>query len=728
MWNIWKYVSLYLLITIHNVVCSNSISSGIHSVSQWDIQNDTIGRYNLLHGGHLMIANACPEFEYSNTGTRINLCDSKLYYLRKVPYPWRNWDNQLGNYTEYILDYAPVSNKLLPEVNCIFKIVDYPKHTVLIRMNLSKQIETNWISPMSQAQWSIQMDSKHTRILNIPPDNDLQSFYVSVTPSGITKDTSNYVTAFYEHGTESHKGLVVGFLEHTIFKTGIEFTDQMITAVAGANGELLTRDRIPHGIVNVSYSPWLLVHMNYDWRLGMEVYADMIAQSSPQSASIHTLAGTAPIASWNSWAMAVGHIGQPNKTNLFAASDVLENLTSSHFGPRQYIVRDAVYNLNQSITNQWISHVHSYTNQHTGTYSSPTVLYQKSQTADYYVNCDDEYCTPGTHTSHCYLFNDIILKDKSGQPILPLNELLLKSSKRILDVTHPITSCMLQNRSQQIKHNNMSLVKYDFLNYAAFEGHHYNQTIARTGMQAYTYLLSLIDKVWNQTVILNYGISLPFPVGAGMTIRRHTCDQMYGGVAYSMNSYTYGWWLSRLYMLNPDMIAFQEDYWFNPPLSKITKQFAMDYTSRVSKAVVVGGLYESGDDLSNATNVKLVQTYIGNPRVNTMWSRSKVGYPETMFRPVIQSSRVDIPLLSSVQPASIYIRQNGDIAIFNFGLFVKTFFINISQEIHTFNNKTITCVDIWTNQIRDMVNPNILKYTVPKTSSVLLECRPGNHS
>ena len=719
MWSVLICINIFLLTFISSVYGTPK--------NLWNIQNDTIGRYNLLYKDNLMIANACPEFKYSNTGTRINVCDANIYKLRDITYPVSYTDDILGNYTEYIYDYTPISNKKLPEVNCVFTLLETPMNSLLIRINLSKNIETNWISPMSNAQWSIQVDSKDTRILNVPPDNDVQSFWVSSEPTGLTQDTSNYVTAFYEHSKNKnpsnyHKGLIVGFLEHTIFKTGIEFTDQNINAIAGVNGLLLTRDRIPHGIVNISRSPLLFVHMNSDWRSGMEAYAEMIAKLSPQSESIQSLRGSPPIAGWNSWAMSAGHISQPTKQNLFAASDVLENLTSSFFGPTQYIVRDAIYNLNKNMTKEWITHVYSHSNQKTGSYSSPIILFKDVITEkNIYINCEMNTCSNSTQKD-CYKVDDIILKDSEHNPITPINDIII-NNKCILDVTHPAFICMLKNSTQKIKQNNMSFIKYDFLNYAAYEGNYYNKSIARTGMEAYTYMVTQIGNMWDKSVILDYGISIPFPVGPGMTLRRHTCDQMFGGIAYYMNAYTYGWWLSRLYMLNPDMIAFQENYWFKPGFKNITKIFSMDYKSRVAKSVVVGGFYANGDDLTNQSNVKVVQTYMGNKKVNTMWQQTKVGFPESVFRPITYAPHIQIPILKSIVPANIYIRQNGDIAVFNFGIFPKTYDINITKEISSFINKTIQCHDIWTTQTIPVVNNNSISIYLHKTTSTLIECR-----
>ena len=694
------------------------------STNQWILQNNTLGQYNLSFKNHSIISNACAEFKYSKTGTRINVCDPKIYYLRGMTYPVFYTDENIGNYTEYILDYTPISNKNLPEVNCVFKLLEKPKNSMLVHMILSKTIETNWISPLSNANWDIQTDSKHTRILNVPPDNDLQSFWLSVTPSKFTKDTSNYVTAFYEHSNKRNsKGLVMGFLEHDMFKTGIEFTDQSVSAVAGVNGLLLTRDRVPHGIVNTSHSPILFVHMNDDWRMGMEAYAEMIYIFSPHKKSIQSLNGSNPIAGWNSWPLSAGHIGEPTELNLFAASNVLENLTDYNFGPSQYIVRDAVYNLNQSETNKWVSHVYSHPNQKTGSYNTPLMLYKDVvKYKDMYVDCGMNLCFNKTNTT-CYKINDIILKDSEGKPIIPIINVITVSNVGILDVTHPAFLCIIKNSTQKLKNNNMSFIKYDFINYASYEGNFYNKSIARTGMEAYTYLLNIIGKQWNHTTVLDYGISLPFPIGPGMTMRRHTCDQMYGGIEYYMNAYTYGWWLSRLYMLNPDMIAFQENYWFTPFFKNITKLISMDHKSRVAKSIVVGGFYANGDDLTNQTNVKLVQTYMGNKKVNNMWQLSKTGIPDTHFRPITYMDYNTIPFLNSILPVGAYIRQNGDIAVFNFGVFSQTFDINITKEIPLFLNKNIQCINIWDNKSIPINQKTNIKVQLEKTTSVLIECR-----
>ena len=77
-----------------------------------------------------------------------------------------------------------------------------------------------------------------------------------------------------------------------------------------------------------------------------------------------------------------------------------------------------------------------------------------------------------------------------------------------------------------------------------------------------------------------------------------------------MNQYAGGWWLAQLWtMIDPDAVSFRGDFWFAP--NNFTQFASMDGRSRVAKAVVKGGMFENGDDLSNATSTGAVcQVYV----------------------------------------------------------------------------------------------------------------------
>ena len=197
---------------------------------------------------------------------------------------------------------------------------------------------------------------------------------------------------------------------------------------------------------------------------------------------------------------------------------------------------------------------------------------------------------------------------------------------------------------------------------------------------------------------------------------------MYGGVEYSMNQQTGGFWLNELYRwLDPDLIALSgvaADILPNQP----DKLLAMDAKSRVAKAVVVGGLFLNGDDLSNQTNVKLAQTYLGNPRVNAMWNRTKVGRVETRFRTSNSSEGWWI------FAAHVFARNtgssSGDVVLFNYEPLERTFSIDlreIGKESHE-QNGAVTCVEIWEETKLQTVAGTVQTFVVPARSSFLIEC------
>ena len=91
------------------------------------------------------------------------------------------------------------------------------------------------------------------------------------------------------------------------------------------------------------------------------------------------------------------------------------------------------------------------------------------------------------------------------------------------------------------------------------------------------------------------------------------------------------------------------------------------------------------------------------------------------FRPLSwENENTIIPILPNIYPPSIYTRENGDIVIFNFGLFEKMFFLNL--DIFDFSKKSIVCEDILDNS-KTIINNNKFSYLVKAKSAAILECR-----
>jgi hypothetical protein len=81
---------------------------------------------------------------------------------------------------------------------------------------------------------------------------------------------------------------------------------------------------------------------------------------------------------------------------------------------------------------------------------------------------------------------------------------------------------------------------------------------------------------------------------------------MYGAVRYTMNALKGGGWMKELHLLDPDAVTIVGDFAFRP----ILHGFGMLASARIAKAIVCGGVWTVGDDLTNATTRAEVQRYL----------------------------------------------------------------------------------------------------------------------
>jgi len=686
-------------------------------ISNWQLNVTTDGKINLSFEGNHVIGSACPEVVLPPSTARTSMCDSKYYSDAIIRSPSRGHDSLLGNYTEQIVAYRPSTDiikgvAVAPAAECALRFFDAPSAVLHVQLKFASPFKTNQVLPLGGAVWSI--GSPKARILNMPQDNDLQSQFESVRAGLFTHGTSSYVTAMYDE-TLQH-GLVAGFLEHDMWKSGIEYRGHKFSAVAGINGLLLTRDSEPHGMVTTVSTPLLSIGFYPDWRDGMEEFARM-QKGAGNGKPVPLPAGwdAQPLAGWNSWAMAVSAWGQPNMSNLASVSNVLKGLRSSGFGPTQVIDRDAIYGLSDTQTHQWIENVTS-AGQRAGSYDSHFAWYGNKQIN---IDCDGNECND-TSAAGCWTVHDILLKDFKGNPILDMGSKLEKGNRYIRDPTHPNTECVLRRRIEAMVALGYTLIKEDFMNLAAYEGVRHNMSLAPTGMAAYKYALDLVADAAAGRLVVNYGISLPLPVGPAGHARYHACEQMYGGVEYMMNNFAGSWWLNQLYTwLNPDSVTLREDYWFRPYLKPLSKWLSMDAKSRVAKAVVFGGIFWNSDDLFNSTTASFVQKLFGNPRVNAMWNTARAGRMGSTFRPVSWGR-------GWIVAPSVFARTNGDVAIFNYRPLGKVFSVNL-KEAGMPTNTTIKCDDVWENTAVPVTTTSggehLLSLHIQGLSSSLIQCR-----
>jgi alpha-galactosidase len=497
------------------------------TASPWSITHYPTkgGTFDLTFNGQTILKNGCPSIQPKKT-----ICQSKSINSTLSPVPTRGHDSKLGNYTQNVITWESNSPTF---IIVLLEIISFDAAPVVhLNLQFPNGIDTNFVSPLYEAAWSIGAGLM-TRVLDVPMDNDVQSFYLSLSPF-ITSGTSMFVTSFYDE--KSKKGLVLGFLNNNEFKNGIEYGPLHVNCVSGINGEIITRDVNTHGIVyNMIHAPTLSIGMYSDWRDGMEKYAAMQKENNGMPAPLPTnYLNNQPYGGWNSWAMSAAGIGQPNASIMNAAIDTMHSLQSNQSNQsnnaftNQYITRDAVYGMNTTATAQWVDKAYQ-NGQGVGTYDSPVIYWHGKDDPIQTISCNNgpETCNVSTNST-CWYVNDVVVKDKNGNWIRDAFARIENGPQHVRDVTHPSWKCMMErNIHRQINVYKYNLLKEDFLNLAAYEAHkYYNTSIATTGMMAYHYALTVIATLVNGRAMIDYGISLPLPVGPAGHSRHSGCEQM----------------------------------------------------------------------------------------------------------------------------------------------------------------------------------------------------------
>ena len=402
----------------------------------WDVTVTSVGQVSMAFNGTVVLRAACPALAVQ--GDRISACDASYYSGVAAVLPTtRGTDERFGNYTERLIGYVPAADA--PALQLQVRTFDGVCRVVQMRLLATQPFATNMMSPLYGARWSIGKAGR-PRLLSVPWDNDLFAMYDATTPHLLESGTSAYATAIYDDF--SRRGLVVGFLEHGMWKSGIEYRgSNTIHAVAGINGLITTRDTQPHGVVTTGVSPWLSIGFYSDWRDGMEEFARSQRGGGGRPAPLPTALPTLdsrPLAGYNTWATSIFPGSGPNATNVLAASAVLAPLLRQGFGPQQFIDADADFPLSGAQRSDW-RRTTAAAGQHIGGYMDPFVWDGESSGN---VSCGG-VSWPGI---------EVLLKDDKGVPIVPLEAKLMKQHKLIKDPTHPYVECELRAKVATLHH------------------------------------------------------------------------------------------------------------------------------------------------------------------------------------------------------------------------------------------------------------------------------------
>jgi hypothetical protein len=644
-------------------------------------------------------------------------------------------DGALDAALDHPFDYA--SSPTPPMIEQSITLYD-DYYTISVSIFSSETFKTNRILPLADSTVTVPVHNSDPRALLVPFDNDIISMYQSRSLSdlldGLLPMASSYVTALYDN--DGKAGVIMGSLEHTVWKTGVSlhadpawfldrtFGAKKVDLVCGVASLEETHDEIDHmpvsakktssaaddaGLFKVASPTFFVAHAE-DWRDGMELYARS-QERAPAELPI-----VPPLVGWNSWGVDQFPTQLADAT---AASSTLADLPAfRNSDERVFIDYDAVnIELEEQIK---LIPIADGNDQSVGVYQAPWSYFS-----------DD---LSGTVTCGGATYNvlDMVKKNANGEPIaVPDKNMPPTNAKNYaFDPTHPGVLCQATTYIQACVDAGVKLVKIDFINWGSMEGGsnadgtNYLHEI-ETGMAAYNYGMEKIATVAEAgNIFISLSMAPTFPNHFAHA-RRIGCDQMYGGVEFTMNQLAGGWWQKEMLLLDPDLVVFNRNLIeeFAPDFLKpFVNKFVMGSQSRVNKAVTHGGLFLAGDDFTNSTSVDMAREFLGNERVNElMWSMKGES-----FRPVKSAAKF---LLA---PAAFeWAREEDDsvfLAVFNYNGVEKQITVNVGDTLLARGEGCAFDggVDVWTGEKWDGMtkaakDTGVMVFDLDNASSALLK-------
>lgn len=442
--------------------------------------------------------------------------------------------------------------------------------------------------------------------ISVPYDNDAWVRYTTAA-FGDSIPASYEVAAIFN--ADTRKGLIVGSVEHDIWKSGIKTTTDGKTAITsleafGGITSDLTRDKRSHGHVRATAgkngaksvkSPRIILISADDWRDGLELFADQCALYAPSIPK----KGPRPFG-WNSWGKLQTKI---NYDKAVEVSDFIhDNLMSRGFHDADnnvVIDLDAFwdYGFKPEQHRQFVEHCHA-NGQKAGIYYCPFTDWGKNP-------------KPTVAEMPQYKMGDLYLR-VNGEPVI-------FDGAPALDPTHPATKARIKRQMEQFIDWGYEYVKIDFMAHGAYESDTHFDPNVTTGTQAYCQGMAYLDSIVGDKMWINLSIAPLFPANYANS-RRISCDawNTAENTEYVLNALTGGWWLDHVY--------------HNNDADHVVYEGATDGENRMRiSCSAITGVYFLGDDMSKGGSDDTKQRVIrntGNSEINEMARNCK------SFRPV----------------------------------------------------------------------------------------------
>lgn len=448
-------------------------------------------------------------------------------------------------------------------------------------------IESNYMAPINIDPMPAILAEGDNRALFQPFDNDCWVRYQS-HPLTFDKLRSYEVATLLNN--DNRKGLIVGSVEHTDWKTGIDMGKGDRTNIGslvcfGGAADTLTRDSKAHGTLKgkIIKSPKIFVGLFNDWRTGLEEYGKANAIVAP----VKKWPGAVTFG-WNSWGAL--QFSLTYKKALEVSDFFKENLQNNHF-----------VNTDGDVTIGLDSGWNSFTDEELKSFVDRCAA--NGQLAGVYWTPFTDWGrqpervikeAPGYKYKDAYLY-------ANGQP----QEL---DGAYAIDPTHPAVEEMMQKISDLFRRSGFKYVKMDFMTHGAMEADNWYNSDIRTGIQAYNYGMQLLNKYFGDMYI-NLSISPVFPAHYAQS-RRIACDawNKIKDTEYTLNALSYGWWQNEIYQYNDaDHLVLRE-------------ASEGENRARLTSGAITG-LYIVGDDFSDggkAIDKERAMKFLTNPEVNAV--------------------------------------------------------------------------------------------------------------
>lgn len=509
--------------------CAGELTFGIAGKL---IYNTQIGTLSVLWDDTEIISNA--HSVVYNEGVKFSSLD---YTERSVLFEDRT-DN-FGTGTKMTIQLSSDDKPAMQQIFYTYTDRDYFLTEVLLS---GDNVSSNYMAPLVTNQVKIE-ESGDNRFLSVPFDNDGFIRYKSNSLNNYISATSSEVTAFYEN--ESRNGLVVGSVEHTVWKTGIQAGGtgnelSSLTVWGGYTDRNITRDENQHGFISgdTIKSPKIFVGYFNDWRDGLEEFGKANAIAEPRY--IFSWDGPTPFG-WNSWGAIQTDLSLDKAkavVDFFA-----ENLPDFRNGETAYIDLDSYWdNMISGGFEGDFSNLVAFVNYckskglKPGIYWAPFVDWGKYDRKVEGSNYN--YAATWTKVNGAY-------HDEDGA--------------RAMDPTHPATQEHIKYLINKLISCGFEMIKIDFIGHAAVEADSFYDPEVTTGMQAFRKGMEYLIDQLDDKMLVYAAISPNLATGRYAHTRRIACDAYgdIGSTEYTLNSNTYGWWQAQIYnYIDGDMLVF----------------------------------------------------------------------------------------------------------------------------------------------------------------------------